>query len=297
MKTLKVVFLIAVMCGIVEAQQRSMADSTYALKGPVRTFKTEVATFVSTDSGYVEGAKVLREEATFNEDGNRTDLRLYNDKGVHTRRIVMTFEGRKTKEAINYDGHGKMWLRIVHSFDEEGRSNGSMTYNADGSLHSKWILKRNERGLVTQSTEHSGQGVLMTQIDIEYDGPKMLRHERKCYYPSGSLQLLAVYAPATKRSETTTFRSDGSILNKSFRDHWDVAEYGADGTLQKVAAIDSDHRLVDEVTLDKDVAKKRQAELPDQLDSHGNWTRKTQWITDANGTRPVGVTYRTLTYY
>ena len=137
----------------------------------------------------------------------------------------------------------------------------------------------------------------MTQNDILYDGPKMLKHERKCFYPNGSLQLLAVYAPATKRTETTIYRSDGSILNKSFRDHWDIAEYAADGTLQKVTAIDSDHRLVDEVMLNKDGSKTREAELPDQVDSYGNWTRKTKWVTDAKGTRPVKVTYRSLTYY
>jgi hypothetical protein len=297
MKTLKVAVLIALTCAVAQAQSRSIADATYALKGPVRTFKTEVATFTPSESGYVEGPRVIQMEATFNEDGNRTDLRIYNDKGVHTRRIAMTFEGRNNKESINYDGAGKMYLRTVHSLDEKGLPNGSMTYDGNGSLRSKWIIKRNDRGLATQSTEYDSKGVLMTQIDVRYDGPMMLSHERKCYYPTGSLRLLATYAAATKRSETTTFAIDGSILNKSFRDHWDVAEYAADGSLQKVTAIDSDHRLVDEVTVTKDGPKKREAELPDELDSFGNWIKKTQWITDAKGTRPVKVTYRTLTYY
>lgn len=46
MKLLKVVVLVALMFLVGHAQERSDADATYALKGPVRTFRVEVATFV-----------------------------------------------------------------------------------------------------------------------------------------------------------------------------------------------------------------------------------------------------------
>ena len=48
MKTLKVAVLVALMSFVGHAQERSDADATYALKGPVRTMKVEVATkFIS----------------------------------------------------------------------------------------------------------------------------------------------------------------------------------------------------------------------------------------------------------
>ena len=47
MKLLKVGVLIALMSLVGHGQERSTADATYALKGPVRTFKVEIATFVS----------------------------------------------------------------------------------------------------------------------------------------------------------------------------------------------------------------------------------------------------------
>jgi hypothetical protein len=240
---------------------------------------------------------VLHSEADFNTDGNRTELRIYNDKGVLARRIAMTWEGRKQMVTINYDGAGNMWMRIVHLYDDAGLGTGSVTYNGDGSLHSRWVNKRNERGLVIESTQTDSKGVLLEQINIRYDGPKMLTHERKVYYKNGKLQLLALYVFATGRSETTTFRQDGTVINKSYRDHWDIAQFGADGSLQKVQIISDDHRLIDEVALNKDGSKTRDAETPDELDKHGNWTKKTKWVTDANGTRPVKVTYRALTYY
>lgn len=297
MNTLKVFVLIALTCGICHAQSRSMADATYALKGPVRTFRTEVATFSAGNNGPVEGPRVVQMEAAFNEDGNRTDLHIYSPKGVLSRRIVMTFDGRKEKEAFNYDGAGKMWLRLVHQYDDQGQPSGYVTYNGDGSLRSTRVLKRNNRGLWIESTETSAQGILMEQMTRRYDGPKVLSQERKVYYPNGSIQSVTNYVFATKRSETTNYRMDGSVLNTSFREDWDIAQFGADGSLQKVTAISSDHRLLNEVMLKGDGSKTREAELPDQLDSHGNWTRKTQWVTDANGTRPVKVTYRVLTYY
>ena len=295
MKTLTAVVLLVLTSALTHAQNMAMA--TYGLKGPIRSYRIEVATFVFQDGNYVEGPRVLRGEAQFNTDGNRTDLLIYDDKGRLARRIVMTFNGRNMTEAINYDGAGKMWLRSVYSFDDEGRSNGVLTYNGDGVLQSKRVTKRNNRGLVTESTESSAQGVMMEQVLIRYDGPKMISHERNVYYPSGSLRQRTLYAHETKRSETTTYRSDGSVENKSYRENWDIAQYGADGSFQKATAISGEHRLVDEVTLEKDVPTKREAERPDQIDEHGNWTKQTKWLTDDKGTRPLKVTYRELTYY
>ncbi|HEU4836125.1 MAG TPA: hypothetical protein VFS90_16975, partial [Pyrinomonadaceae bacterium] len=146
MKPLKVVMLVALMSLVGHAQERSMADATYALKGPVRTFRVEVATFVSKDGEYVEGPRVAQMEASFNQDGNRTDLHIYNDKGVLSRRIVMKFDGRKMTEAINYDGAGKMWLRTVDIYDDNGRLKDEWTYNGDDSLRSKKTFKRDELG-------------------------------------------------------------------------------------------------------------------------------------------------------
>lgn len=300
MKTLTALVLLAVISIPGQTPNMNMALATYGIKGPIRTFRIEVATFVATDDGtYVEGPRLLQSEASFNTDGNRTDLRLYNEKGALTRRIAMTFNGRKMTESINSDGAGRMVLRTEFFFDDQGRYNGSMAYNADGSLHSKWVIKRNDRGLVTESARYSGQGTLLEQNISRYDGPTLLTMQREVYYPSGPLQSRMIYVPETKRSETTTYRRDGSVLNKSFRENWDIAQYGADGSLQKATAISGEHRLSDEVTLGKDgAAKTREAERPDQIDAHGNWTKQTKWLTDEKGTvRPLKVTYREITYY
>ena len=297
MKTLKVVMLVALMCLVGHAQERSDADATYALKGPVRTFRVEVATFVSKDGDYVEGPRVLQMEASFNQDGNRTDLRIYDEKGVLTRRITMKFNGRKMTEAMNYDGAGNMWLRIVNVYDDKSLLKEVLTYNGDGSLRSKKTYKRDVLGQATEVSEYNARGVLLDQFKNTFDGPVLLTTERKVYRENGSLASTSFYEAEKRRSEATTYQPDGSIANKTVRTAQQVEQYGPDGSLQKTATISVEHRLVDEVVLNKDGSRKKDSNAPDQIDAHGNWTKLTRWETDSQGTRPLTVAYRTLTYY
>lgn len=297
MKPLKVVLLVALMSLLCHAQERSMADATYALKGPVRTFKVEVATFVSQNGDYVEGPRVVQMEASFNPDGNRTDLHIYNDKGVLSRRITMKFDGRKMMEAMNYDGAGRMWLRIVNVYDDKGVLKEELTYNGDDSLRSKKTFKRDELNQATEVSEYNAKGVLLDQFKNSFDGPLLLTTERKVYREDGSLASASLYEAEKGRSETTTYQPDGSIANKTVRTGQVVEQYGPDGALQKTGTISVEHRLVDEVVLNKDGSTKKESNAPDQLDAHDNWTKLTKWQTDSQGTRPLSVAYRTLTYY
>src|SRR6185369_9488040 len=297
MKTLKVAVLVALMSLAGHAQERSDADATYALKGPVRTLKVEIATFVSKDGGYVEGPRVTQMEATFNQDGNRTDLHIYNDKGALVRRIVMKFDGRKMTEALNYDGDGNMWLRIVDVYDGQSKIKEELTYKGDGSLRTKKTYQRDELGHAIETNEYNAQGVLLDQFKNDFDGPLLLTTLRKDYRENGSLASTTFYEPEKKRSETTAYNPDGSVVNKTVRTAQQLEQYGPDGSLQKTGTISAQHRLVDEVVLNKDGSRTTESNAPDQIDARGNWTKMTRLQTDSQGTRPLTVAYRTLTYY
>ncbi len=297
MKTLKVVVLLALMSLVGQAQERSMAEATYALKGPVRTFRVEVATFVSNAGDHVEGPRVAQMEASFNQDGNRTDLHIYNDKGALVRRIVMKFDGRKMTEALNYDGAGKMWLGIQNVYDDKGRLKEELTYHGDGSLRTKKTYKRDELGRALEISEYNAQGVLVDQFKNTFDGARLLTTDRKTYREDGSLASTNFYEARKSRTETTDYQKDGSVDNKTVRTGQQVEQYGPDGALRKSGTISADHRLLDEVALNKDGSRKKEWNTPDQIDAHGNWTKLTRWQTDSKGTRPLTVAYRTLTYY
>jgi len=297
MKTLKVVVLVALIFLVGHAQERSDADATYALKGPVRTFRLEVTKFVFKEGDFVEGPRIPQMEASFNGDGNRTDLYIYDESGVVSRRIVMKFDGRKMTEALNYDGAGRMWLRIVNVYDDRSRLNEELTYNGDGSLRTKKTFKRDELGQATEVSEYNAQGVLVDHFKNTFDGPLLLTTERKVFREDGSLASLMFYEAVKRRSETISYQQDGSVANKTVRTGQQLEVYGPDGSLQKTGTISVENRLVDEVVLNKDGSTKKESNGPDQLDAHGNWTKLTKWQTDSQGTRRISVAYRTLTYY
>ena len=297
MKPLKIVVFVVLVSAAVHAQSRTMADATYAIKGPVRTFRMEVATFVLKNGDYVEGPRVLQMEASFNEDGNRTDLHLYDDRGAPTRRIVMTFEGRRTIEVINYNGAGKMWMRHVFDYDENGQRKAATSFNGDGSLRSKTSFKRNDQGQIVETTERDAKGILMEQVNNKYDGPKLLGYERKLYYPNGSLKSAYEYEAAKNRAETITYNVDGSVATKTVHVNREIEQYGGDGSLQLTTTVSAEGRLLDQVMVNKDGSGTRESQVPDQKDAHGNWTKQTKWLTDEKGTRPMTVTYRAITYY
>src|SRR5438034_5335043 len=102
------------------AQKQSMAEATYALKGPIREMRVESAVIFNQEGKYVEGPRVINMTATFDEKGRRPELFIYNEKGVLTRRIVMRWEADKEMESFNYDGAGRMWLRGENIYGADG---------------------------------------------------------------------------------------------------------------------------------------------------------------------------------
>ena len=173
----------------------------------------------------------------------------------------------------------------------------ALEYNGDGSLHTKKTYKRDELGQATEVSKYNAQGVLLDQFKNTFEGRLLLTTERKAYRDDGSLALVSVYEAKKRRSEATAYNPDGSIANKTVQTGQQLEQYGPDGSLQKTGTISVEHRLVDEVVLNKDGSTKREANGPDQIDAHGNWTKLTRWQTDSQGTRPLSVAYRTLTYY
>jgi antitoxin component YwqK of YwqJK toxin-antitoxin module len=279
------------------AVQAQMSKATHALEGPVKTVRTEVATFLPKDGEHVEGPRVLQSTASFNEDGNRTDYFIYDHKGELRRRIVMRFEGRKMLEYANYDGTGRMWLRGTNSYDEAGQIKESASFNGDGSLRSKKVFIRNKEGQLIELAEYSASGVLMERIINTFHAGEQKTSERSVYFPDGSLQLTEARDLPRKRVDSVNYNPNGSVASKSIRIDTEIVEYSKDGSLLKTTSISKPDRLLDEVKFSRDGATKRESQIPDQLDSRGNWIKQTTWLTDANGTRPVKVTYRTITYY
>lgn len=298
MKSFIIGLSIAVSLASVHPQIRTDKEATYALVGPVRTVRTETAVVVKKDGNSVEGPRILSMTIAFNEDGNRTELGLHDEKGSLVRRIVSKFDGRKLVEFLNYDGAGRMWLRGVDLYDAEGRVREKATYNGDGSLRSKTTLTRNDLGQVIEVVEHDAKGTLVQKSSNTFNAAGELKNiERSIYAADGTLSRKELQDVMAKRSETFTYNKDGSLAGKSIRVNQEITEYAADGSLKKSTTITSVGRLPEELTYIPDGNTRKESQIPDQIDHHGNWIKQTRWVSDDQGTRPVKVTYRIITYY
>lgn len=271
--------------------------STYALKGPVKSVRTEAATFVLKDGQWVEGPRLLEMTVNFAEDGNRTEVAFYRE-GTLARRIEDKYDadGRQI-EFLNYDGAGNMWLRGTFSYDENSKVKEEVTYNGDGSLRSKRAIKRNEQGQILETVERNPNGVVMEKLTNTFVDGALATTFRSLHFADGSVARTEAYEIPKKRVETINYGSDGSVKSKTIRVDREISEYAKDGTLIKTTTISDAGRLLDEVSVGPGGPSKREAQLPDQIDSHENWTVQTKWQADAKGSRPLKITYRTITYY
>jgi YD repeat-containing protein len=283
------------------AQEQTDKEMTYALVGPVRAVRTETAKVVEKDGMYVEGPRLLSMTASFNEDGNRTELGLYDDEGSLVRRIVSKFEGKKLVEFVNYDGAGNMWLKGVENYDAEGRTKERATYNGDGSLRSRTTFTRNARGqLIERTTYDAKETLLEKNINTFNDQGLLNSTERRYYNADGSLRKREVNTINTKekRGEVVTFNGDGSLAGKTFwANENEITDYATDGTLKKSTSLSTRGRLPTAVTYNADGTISKESQVPDVIDSHGNWTKQTKWVSNAQGTKVATVTYRMITYY
>jgi len=271
--------------------------NTYALKGPVKSVRTEAATYVLKEGQWVEGPRVVEMTVQFAENGNRTEVAFYRE-GKLARRIEDRYDedGRQI-EYLNYDGGGNMWLRGTLAYDENGKVIEEVTYNGDGSLRSKKSLKRNEQGQMLESAEYNPRGILMEKMSNTFADGALATTFRSLHYPDGSVLRTEATEMARKRVESINYNRDGSVQSKTIRVDREISEYAKDGSLLKTTTISTQGRLLDEVMVGPGGPTKREAQLPDQIDSHDNWTVQTKWHADANGSRPLKITYRTITYY
>ncbi|MFN2406779.1 MAG: hypothetical protein ABR594_12050 [Pyrinomonadaceae bacterium] len=310
MRTIKLLLFIALASTFtVQAQTQSTEPkspkinstirwNTYALKGPVKSVRTEAATCVLKDGEWVEGPRVLEMTVAFDEDGHRTEVCFYRE-GVLARRIEDKYDAdRRQIEYLNYDRAGNMWLRGTFTYDENGKVKDETTYHGvDNSLRSKTTFKRNEQGQVLEKLEHNAKGIVMEKLTNTFANGALATTFRSLHYPDGLVLRTEATDMARKRVESINYNRDGSVQSKTIRVDREIAEYAKDGSLVKTTTISTQGRLLDEVIVGAGGPTKREAQLPDQIDNHDNWTVQTKWHADPNGSRPLKTTYRTITYY
>jgi hypothetical protein len=201
-----------------------------------------------------------------------------------------------------------------HTFDEQGREIEYAIFEADGPLRVRFVFIRDAQGNAVEENHYDARGNLAEKKFNSYRFDAEGRMLEKISRDStGAVQQRAVnaYDARGHLTEFSAYDAKGEIITRTLN------TYDADGKLQSSSFYTRGGKLASQsvrdkntgamtFTYDPDGVFKRLSEEPtkaheEELDSHGNWTKRTQtaFITRGSG-KPeevIEVTHRTITYY
>jgi antitoxin component YwqK of YwqJK toxin-antitoxin module len=289
---------IVVLSLAVRAQEKIAAQAMYNVHGPVRTLRVEEAAVLKQDDKLIEGPRMLQMTAQFNEDGNSTEACFYGENGALLRQTVTKFESGREVEVLNYYDGGRLPIRTVTVYDAQGLVKNKFSYNSDGSLQSKTDFIRDGGGRLTERAQYNANGSVMNRFIYTFDAAGQLKTvESTLYRPDGLLQQKLRHIVADRRIESVSYKADGTIAKTSVSVGYEINEFGADGSLRTTIQITDPTRLPVRSIHQPDGSMRKESEIADEIDAHGNWIKQTKWISDSEKTQPVKVIYRIITYY
>lgn len=247
------------------------------LRGPARSMRIEEAAVTYRDGVAVEGPRKTRHIFNYDAEGNNTEHAFYRPDGSPSHTIKYLYENRRRVVSEVYNREGKLTRRSVLSYDEAGRLRAVVAYDAEGKAAGGSTYERTSDGKSDEMRVYDSDGKfrhrqLVTRARDDTRGEEI-------YHDGEVVEGRIVWVQ----------NADGSMREET--------EYAADGTLKMVTEhVDGLPRST--VYNPDGTVKLRTHWTVDERDSHGNWTKKTQWVVDAGGTAAAAsVFYRTVTHY
>jgi len=150
---------------------------------------------------------------------------------------------------------------------------------------------------VIESTQYGANGVVLNKSTNTYTSSGGLNIvEREIRYPNGALQSKEFHDIPNLHVEIILYKPKGTVLSRSVRDGDLIRDYSEDRSLNRSTSISDLSFPRNSAAVDSN-STPQIGQSTDQIDSQGNWTKRTDWVTLPNGTKLVKVTYRTITYY
>lgn len=247
------------------------------LRGPVRHVRAEEAAVTFKDGVAVEGPRRAKHHYLFDAEGNYAEHAFYKPDGVLSHTVKFISEhGRRVASEV-YNREGRLTRRSVLGYDEAGKLRVVTTYDVRGKLSTRRTYERATDGNSYDMRVHDADG--------------RLTHRQLVTRAQGGTRAEEIYhdGAAVEGRLVWVQNDDGSMREET--------EYAVDGTVKVVAkyADDLPHSTV--YNPDGTVARRTYWTL-DERDSHGNWTKRTQWVVEAGAAAaPASVFYRTVVHY
>jgi antitoxin component YwqK of YwqJK toxin-antitoxin module len=287
---------------------REMGD----LNGPVRSVRTEEATFGGRRGHCTQDPRRLSKLTAYDLQGSLLEYTDYNlDGSLHSKvAFGRDASGNKIDEAY-YDGKGRLYRKRFFRPGPDGKLLREESYDRQGALLSRTLPNYADTGALNQLDTYDNGGILIrTRI---YDAAGNLAEES--HYENGKLSARSVdiYDANGNKVEESHHGPDGSLYSDSLMNpariinSYDTAGrlsqqilYGADGsvTWRMSYAYDSKGNLAEQwqYRLGSFLISHRTYSY--EFDSAGNWSRETiaEELSETCS-KPMEIVYRTITYY
>lgn len=271
--------LLAALASAAAAQQKPlMFRQGDAIKGPVKSTRSERADFRRVDGVLVEGPRRLISVSNYTADGRHQEEESYAADGSVRSRSVHVYDDAGNEIDLSiFDGKGAMKMRRVYRPD----ARELLIFNGDGSLRERSVTLVRADGTHAETRKYDGGGALVERSVNERDGKTSVW---STYRADGSLKKQDVYSldyGGPHHSETQTFAPDGSAVSRRVSD---------------VDAKVTDLRATEERG---DGGPPRKTRETREYDSLRNLSKLThyRWNAETNGYEPTAVSYHTITYY
>jgi hypothetical protein len=221
----------------------------------------------------------------YNDDWTQAAVRIYRPDGSTAHKTLHTYdpEGRWLEVAY-HEGQGKLIRRSSFLYDGEGQLLEQVDYGPSGSVMGRIVAshrKDENKAKVTEGAVYNRNNALRSSNvnKIEGNGGKA---ESAFYNADGSVaNRSAVRRNEEGNLEHSEYKADGAVSSRtvSISDGkgWgsDVQEYNGEGVLIRKQTYNHEY------------------------DSHGNWTKETEWHWESETGKSTlaSVRYRAITYY
>jgi hypothetical protein len=234
-------WLIAALCicfvfGSVVSAQRKTDRDLEGLLGPVKTVSI---TRIETSVGNVrpgEPKSAPSQSLTFDERGHMIEQYLTNRDGIPWKKWVYEYDANGYKsQQLEYDPTGRITTKKTfrYEFNTQGKVSTTLIYDADGKLYNRMVKTYNDRGLQTENITYDSTGSVSNKSIFTYDGKGAIT-EFALYNSAGVLVQKQI--PRDAENEMVLSNDDGTLKMREIRSNPKREEFDAHGNWIKETA-------------------------------------------------------------
>ena len=286
MKHILLSLLIIILTFGLAPAQKSGSKSLTSLKGPVKSFRSEVAEVISSDNGIVTGPAVLTGMTEINEDGTKLEATSYEPDGsVHSRTVYYYHPDGKGKETLTYLGESRLVRKTIYHYKDGDNRTEFIGYGEDGAVVSREVHYLDTSRTLIRATENNDKYRMKSETVVQTNSSGQ-RVEIKSVYVDGQL---------TAKAVTT-------VLN---REKYEEKGYDAAGllTFWRVTTCEQGQPVLWEYYDKEGKLIKTEYQTREKCDGdpdrYGNCTKSITLRWNAKNARmePIRVAYLTIIYY